>query len=184
MPVSEQTYRAVVLEDPEALWELHDGRLREKPRMGAEHNDVIARLAVALGNQLDWRVHRLRINSTHVRRAAHSYYIPDLVVVPTSLFRAQTGQPGQLEVYAEALPLVIEVWSPTTGGYDVDEKLPAYQRRGDLEIWRLHPYERTLTAWRRQPDGAYTVEVYRGGRVRSSALPGVAIDLDALFDFA
>ena len=86
-----------------------------------------------------------------------------------------------LEVYQVPLPLVIEVWSRSTGTYDVDDKLPEYQRRGDLEIWRLQPYERALTAWRRQPDGSYTETVYSGGSVRPGALPGVAIDLDALF---
>jgi len=24
-----------------------------------------------------------------------------------------------------------------------------------LEIWRIHPDERTLTSWQRQPDGSY-----------------------------
>jgi Uma2 family endonuclease len=55
----------------------------------------------------------------------------------------------ELEIYDEPLPLVAEVWSPSTGGYDVLAKLPEYRRRGDTEIWLLHPYERTLTAWRR-----------------------------------
>ncbi|MEP6871059.1 MAG: hypothetical protein ABI939_04320 [Anaerolineaceae bacterium] len=32
------------------------------------------------------------------------------------------------------LPFVAEVWLPSTGEYDVDEKFPQYQRRGDLEI--------------------------------------------------
>ncbi len=35
------------------------------------------------------------------------------------------------------------------GRVDVESKLPDYRRRGDLEVWRIHPYERTLTAWRR-----------------------------------
>ena len=60
-----------------------------------------------------------------------------------------------LEVYDQPLPLVVEVWSRSTGDYDVEEKLAVYQQRGDLEIWRIHPYERTLTAWRRLPDGSY-----------------------------
>ena len=90
-------------------------------------------------------------------------------------------RPGSLDAYADPLPLVIEIWSPSTGGYDINEKLPDYQRRGDLEIWRVHPYERTLTAWRRRPDGIYTESVYRGGIVHPESLPGVAIDLDALF---
>jgi Uma2 family endonuclease len=184
MPVSEQTYRAVVLEDSDAQWELYDGRLREKPPMSAEHNDVIARLALVLGNQLDWRQYRVRINSAHVRRSERSYFVPDLFVVPTERFHEQIGQPGHLEVYEAPLPLVIEVWSPTTGSYDVDAKIPEYQARGDREIWRLQPYERTLTAWRRQPEEAYTVEIYRGGTVRSAALPQVTVDLDTLCDFS
>jgi Uma2 family endonuclease len=79
------------------------------------------------------------------------------------------------------LPLVVEVWSPSTGGYDIDAKIPEYRRRGDLEIWRLHPFEKTLTAWGRQPDGSYTKRVFQGGTVQPVGLPNVTIDLDALF---
>ena len=85
-------------------------------------------------------------------------------------------------IFSDPLPLVVEVWSPSTGDYDVDAKLPVYQQRGDLEIWRIHPYERTLTAWRRQPDGSYQETIHREGMVKPAALPGVAIDLGALFD--
>ena len=60
-------------------------------------------------------------------------------------------------------------------------KLREYQRRGDLEIWRIHPYEHTLTAWRRQPDGSYAESLHTSGTVSPNALPGVTIDLDALF---
>ena len=88
-----------------------------------------------------------------------------------------------LEKYPEPLPLVVEVWSPSTGDYDVDEKLPEYQRRGDLEIWRLHPYERTLTRWIRQENGGYVTTVVTGGGVPLSAIPGASIDLDRLFGF-
>jgi Uma2 family endonuclease len=84
-------------------------------------------------------------------------------------------------VYTEPLPLVVEVWSPSTGRYDVDRNVPEYQRRGDLEIWRIHPLERTLTAWRRQPDGSYAETVYRSGTVEPVALSAVVIDLEALF---
>jgi Uma2 family endonuclease len=86
-----------------------------------------------------------------------------------------------LETYAAPLPLVVEVWSPSTGEYDLETKLREYQLRSDLEIWRLHPYERTLTAWRRQPDGSYSESRHEAGTVQPIALPGVTIDLDALF---
>ena len=80
--------------------------------------------------------------------------------------------------YAEPLPLVVEVWSLTIDGYEVAAKLPLYRQRGDLEIWFLQPYERTLTVWRRQPDGSYSEERYTGGIVAVASLPGVEIDLD------
>jgi len=84
-------------------------------------------------------------------------------------------------VYTEPLPLVIEVWSPSTGGFDLATKLPEYQARGDKEIWRLHPLQRIITAWRRQADGSYTEEVYTSGTIQPEALAGVTIDLDALW---
>ena len=56
------------------------------------------------------------------------------------------------------------------------------QRRGDIEIWLIHPYERTLTAWRRRPDGGYDQTTVTEGIIRPVALPGVAIDFAALFE--
>ena len=89
--------------------------------------------------------------------------------------------PQRLEVYDEPMPLVVEVWSPSTGDYDVEEKLREYQRRGDLEIWRIHPYKRTLTAWVRQPNGSYSETLYRSGTIRPTNLTGVEFDLAGLF---
>jgi Uma2 family endonuclease len=180
MPVSEQTFRQIALEEPN-VWELHCGVLRRKPGMTAAHNDVTIQLVLQLGPQLDAREFRVRSNAGHVRRSAQNYYIPDVFVVPMELVRQLLPQQEVLEAYEDPLPLVVEVWSRSTGDFDVEEKLPEYQRRGDLEIWRIHPYERTLTAWRRQPDGSYTETVYTGGIVHPVALPGVAIEFDALF---
>lgn len=110
--------------------------------------------------------------------------IPDLCVSPVALtLRLNAERPHALEVYDEPMPLVGEIWSPSTGDYDVEEKLVEYQRRGDREIWRIHPIDRTLTAWRRQPDGRYTETIYREGTVEPAFLPGVAIDLTALFEW-
>jgi len=181
--ISEQTYQLIALEDTDRQWELHDGQLREKPQMSAEHNDMMVRLGLALGPQLDWRVYRLRINSSHVKRSERNYYIPDVCVIPADRYREQLGRLRHLEVYDVPLPFVAEIWSPSTGDYDIDDKLPGYQARGDGVIWRFHPYERTLIAWQRQPDGTYTSEVIRGGLVRIESLPNVTIDLDMIFDF-
>lgn len=180
MPVSEETFQQLALEDPNQ-WELHCGSLRRKPAMTVEHNDLGRLLFLRLAQQLDERQFTVSFNAGHVRRSAENYYIPDVFVMPMEHLRPQRGT-RRLEVYVDPLPLVVEVWSPSTGDFDVDSKLPEYQRRGDVEIWRLHPYEHTLTVWRRQPDGSYTENLVRNGTVQPVALPNVTIDLDALFE--
>ena len=150
--------------------------------MTSEHNDVVVYLGVELGRQLDRREYRLRINSGHIQRSEKSYFIPEIYVFPTSAFRQRLGHPERLEMYHESLFLVAEFWSRSTGNYDIDTKIPEYQARGDLEIWRVHPYQRTVIMWRRQPNGQYDETVETGGTVQLHALPHVAVDLDALFE--
>jgi Uma2 family endonuclease len=182
MPISEETYERVALEDPEGFWELHCGKLRQKPDMAADHNEIMSDLHGWLFQQLDREQFRVRSNAGRVRRSAQNYYIPDVSVIPADRMRAQLGT-RRLEFCNEPLPLplVVEIWSPSTGDYDVDEKLPEYKRRGDLEIWRIHPFERTLISWVRQPDGSYAERTLTGGVIHPAALPGVSIDLDRLF---
>jgi Uma2 family endonuclease len=180
--ISEQEYRELALNDPDRTWELWDGVLVEKPPMSIPHTDVASYLGFLLQNQLDRGAYRVHINGSRAHSTSRTYYIPDVVVIPAALVLPHMSDPRALDAFAEPLPLVVEVWSRTTGDYDVAAKLPAYRERGDREIWFIHPYERTLTAWRLQPDGTYTETVYRGGIVPVASLPGVAIDLDALLD--
>jgi Uma2 family endonuclease len=177
---SEQAFRELALNDPDSNWELWDGVPVEKPAMSFRHNKVAFYLGLALANQLDWNVYVVNVNGDRARVSSRAYFIPDVVVIPVAY--QQPLDPRSLGAYADPLPLVVEIWSPTTGGYDIEAKLPAYQQRGDLEIWFIHPYERTLIAWRRQPDASYTHDVYEGGEVPAASLSGVSIDLDTLLD--
>ncbi|HYI16191.1 MAG TPA: Uma2 family endonuclease [Thermomicrobiales bacterium] len=179
--INEDIYQHTVLADPDRKWELHDGRLREKPGMTWEHNRTVMLLGHLLLLQLDLR-HFHVFSEGRVRQSTGNIYIPDIAVIPTAFGQEFENRPGVLAIFTDPLPLVIEVWSSSTGGYDVRAKLPEYQRRGDPEIWLIHPYERTLTAWRRQADGSYGERLYREEIVHETALPGVAIDLGALFD--
>jgi Uma2 family endonuclease len=169
------------LKQPDRKWELVDGRLREKPGMTLGHNWTEMKLGYQLMAQLDWSEFQVRVDAGRVRRPGATFYIPDVFVLPVAATEPFRDRVDLLEIYDQPLPLVVEVWSPSTAEYDVTEKLADYRRRGDEEIWFLHPFERTLTAWRRKPDGTYEETVFRGGTVRPAALPGVAIDLDALF---
>ena len=183
MPITFETYQRVALEDPEGKWELVCGRLREKPPMTTEHEDVSRSLAWELSTKISRREFLVGQGSPKLQIPGGNYRIPDVCVVPQELVRRRRReQPATFEVYPDPMPLVVEVWSPSTGIQDIGAKLKEYQRRGDREIWLLHPYERTLTASRRQPDGRYSEDVLRGGTVHPVALPSVAIDLDALFE--
>lgn len=182
MPVSAETYEQLALEDGDVKWELVCGRLREKPGMTAQHYSVMRTLARGLVLQLGTEF-QVAQESGRLRISTGTYYVPDVCVIPTEYVQqARRERARRLEIYDEAIPLVVEVWSPSTGTYDVDAKLKEYQLRGDLEIWRIHPYDQTLTAWGRQPDGSYAETHYTGGTVQPATLPGVAIDLPALFE--
>lgn len=183
MSVSTKTYEQLALEEPSEKWELFHGRLRKKPPMTMEHYDMAFELAYAIRSQLDHREYHVRCDQSRVA-AGNSYVIPDVFVVPAALASRFRGARDILESYPEPLPFVAEVWSPSTGEYDVSGKLAAYQERGDAEIWLLHPFDHSLDAWRRTSDGSYQAIRHIGGSVVLAALPGVTIDLDGLFERA
>jgi len=180
-PIPEADYQRLALNDPQGVLELHRGRLRERPGMSVEHGDVMELLLERLYRQLDRGDYRLRVQHACLRISSDTYYIPDVAVIAVAMSQRLRERPSSLDAYPGPLPLVVEIWSPSTGDYDVNEKLAHYQRRGDQEIWRVHPYERTLTAWRRQPGGTYAENLFREGWVQSASLSGVTIDLAALF---
>src|SRR5690349_4135723 len=98
MPISAATYEQVALEDPEGCWELHCGKLRQKPGRSADHNELMSDLHGLLFQQLDRDVFRVRSNAGRVRRSAQNYYIADVSVIPADRMRAQLGT-RRLEVY-------------------------------------------------------------------------------------
>ena len=181
MGVSIETFRKVALEDDEGVWEYHCGRLVRKPPMTMEHNYQAAELARQLNMQLDPDAFRVSQNAGHLETGGH-YMVPDVSVIPAA-YQDRLAGSHVLEEYADPLPFVAEVWSRSTGDYDVEVKLPDYRLRGDLEIWRVHPYEKTVIAWRRQADGSYTESRYESGTVAIGSLQGVTIDLAQLFRY-
>lgn len=179
MQTTERTYEEIALANPGRRLEMYEGRVREKPQLSIGHNRMEAKLFLQLATQRRNTAFEVRMSQAPVRRSARNYYLPDVYVVP----RHPRGVPLQaFEEFVDPLPYVAEIWSPSTGAYDIEEKLPGYRDRGDREIWRLHPFEPKVTAWRRRRDGTYEEVVFLSGIVELHALPGVFIDLDDLFD--
>jgi Uma2 family endonuclease len=180
--VSEGAYRELALMDENRRLELFRGRLREKPPVSVEHSYVAMNLVELLLKQLERDRYRVSLGQARLRVSSDTYYIPDVTVIPSALVQALRATPRVLDAYPEPMPLVVEVWSPSTGDYDFSAKLPDYQCRGDQEIWYIHPYQRTITAWRRQREGTYIASTYRSGTVRAESLSDFAFDVEALFE--
>jgi Uma2 family endonuclease len=162
--------------------ELRDGLLVEKPVVSVAHVRLIDRLARQLHLATDPDAFVVSTGGSRLRIGAGSFAVPDLVVLAAaSEARLFADDPLALAAYDDPAALVVEVWSPSTGGYDLEAKIPGYMARGDAEIWRLHPLERTVVRWVRQPDGRYEEVRASAGRIELAALPGVAVDLAALF---
>ena len=178
--ITDPEFLALAWEDPDAHWELFDGEPRPKPVMSAKHNTAMLELAHMIRSQLDPGRFRFRANAGYVRWNERNSFIPDVFVVPFGQFEEQLNR-DELERYAEPLPFVVEVWSPSTGEYDRGVKFAAYKARGDAEIWFVHPIARYVQRWVRQEDGAYLESVHERGTVDITSLPGVTVDLDALF---
>ncbi len=182
MVVRAQTIEELMLTEAGRFLEVHRGLLREKPTEMSEGHNIAAELVTRqLVLQLDPARFAVRSNAGRVRRGDETWYIPDVYVAVRAAPPSLRVASQRFEIFDEPLPLVVEIWSPSTGGYDVAAKLPEYMLRGDREIWFIHPGDLTLTAWRRRDDGSYADSVHRGGRIELAAVPGVVIDLDALF---
>lgn len=110
-------------------------------------------------------------------RQPDSVVAPDYAFLTTAQFaeaRAQTG-------YSELIPsLVIEIKSPTDRESEIARKLRIYQQAGVAEVWWLRPEERTLTVHRpaREPEIVRAPAIF----TTSEVLPGLSIDLAALYD--
>ena len=180
MPVTEATYRQLAAEDfPEVQWELACGHLREKPGMTMRHNRLNVVICHQLHTQLDPARFLASYNSARLRLPSGDHYIPDVVVFPVTAMEGRWDETA-VETYFDPVPLVIEVWSPSTGSYDAREKILGYQQRGDAEIWLIDLRRLEVHASVRQADGSYAETVYKRGVVHVSSLD-IVIDMDAAF---
>lgn len=171
------TYERLAAHDEYERTELWDGVPVEKPTMSHGHGDVMVALVIAIDPQLDFGQARLRVNHAKLAVPGGTYYIPDVAILPAAAF----GEPTDADLNHAPAMLVAENWSPSTGAYDVNVKLPGYMARGDAEIWRVHPLERIVTRWVRMPDGRYQETTIADGRIELAALPGVGVDVASVF---
>jgi Uma2 family endonuclease len=78
--------------------------------------------------------------------------------------------------------LVVEVLSPATRRYDLNEKRLGYAAHGAVELWIVDPTRREVRVYLLQQDPDRPVQVLKGeGILRTGLLPGFELALGRLF---
>jgi len=162
--------------------ELIDGvaYVREPPAPTPPHQWIVGELHRQVANALEDKPCRAYVAPFDVRlpRCNEEDDLIDTVVQPDVLIvsdfhkvdaRGMRGAPDW----------VAEVLSPSTARHDQAVKLPVYERAGVLEVWIIHPIERTLTIYQLAAGryGRPTILELKG-QTLLTAVPGVTVDWD------
>lgn len=140
--------------------------------------------------------HQRASSRVHVRFAQHalngdlgeSFYAPidvvfapKVVAVPDVVFvardRARIIGPKAIE---GSPTLIVEILSPSTRRRDLGAKKALYERFGVPEYWTVDLKRRVVTVCLLD-DGRYRCVDHGDGVVRAAAVPGLDVDLEALF---
>lgn len=79
--------------------------------------------------------------------------------------------------------LVVEVLSPKTAGNDRGIKFEDYRAHGVQEYWLIDPLACSVEQYRLDTDNPYELILKSGnGSIRSEAIPGFQIRIEAVFD--
>ncbi len=123
-------------------YELIDGELYVSPAPSTRHQRVVTRLTVRVGNHVE----RLQLGEVFVA-PLDVKFSPTDTVEPDLIFISNERLAILGDKYVTAAPdLVIEVFSPTTAGYDRGEKRDLYARYDVPNLWFFDPRLRTASA--------------------------------------
>jgi Uma2 family endonuclease len=156
--------------------------VKEPPAPSPRHQALVGALYLQIGPALEGKRWRAYIAPLDVRlpNGGEVDDLIDTVVQPDVLV---VRDPGKIDERGMRGPpdWIAEVLSPTTARHDQVVKIPVYERAGVLEVWLVHPIERTLTVYRLENGRYESPNVLElKGRTAIGALPGVSIDLDRL----
>ncbi|MBI1788847.1 MAG: Uma2 family endonuclease [Acidobacteria bacterium] len=167
---------------PEGFWEVVDGRAILLPAPEYEHQEVAGALFLELSRALKalGRGHVVCTVNVFapVRPRVHAEIqnrIPDLVV---SLHRPK----GNFEI-GQPPELVVEILSTPRGNVERSEKLDDYARARVPEYWIVDPFHRAVEVYLLN-NGDYVLSATVAGALRSAAIPGLEIDLGAVWQTA
>ncbi len=134
-----------------------DGWIRAMTGAALRHNMISVNTLIACGNQLKGKTCRPYNSDTKVRidRAGMKrFYYPDVQVVCKSN--------DQLSVFQDQPVLIIEVLSPSTRRYDLDEKMAAYLTIPSLECYIALEQHQPIAIVMRRSSGGFLRKTTEG----------------------
>ena len=159
-------------------YEIIDGELIVTPASVPKHQRMSSRLQRWFGNFVtECELGEIISAPCDVKLAEHDIVQPDLLVIARERLHIIGDK------YIDGAPdLVVEILSPTTRRSDRTRKAELYAKAGVREYWLADPDARALTVFRLVlVDSRYEPIEPEGRVVRSTVLPGFAVDADALF---
>lgn len=155
--------------------ELIDGEIIDLNAIGSPHAAVTNRLARLLNRTVADATALVSVQSP-LRLDTFNEPEPDLMLLRPRADEYRASHPSAADVL-----LLIEV-SDSSLAYDRGTKLALYARFGVPEVWIVDLAGAAVEVYRQSKDGAYSSRERRtSGMLAPSLVPGVAIDVAALF---
>ena len=152
----EEFFRWIV--GQEARYELVEGEVVMMAGAGRRHDAIVVNLTTMIHSQTRGGPCQTFTGDTYIATSASTRRMPDLGV--------DRGSPTDESLTADKPSLVVEVLSPTTGGFDVTVKLAEYQTLPSLDyilfVDTESPNVHLYRLYRRGGDGAWRDVVLKG----------------------
>jgi Uma2 family endonuclease len=158
-------------------YELYDGELRVVPSPMLLHQRIVGRLHLLLSAYVQSAGGEVFMAPLDVVLTEYDVVEPDLIVFGPE--KARRLEP--LEHVYFPPDLAVEVLSPSTARIDRGPKSVLLAKHRVPEYWLVDPQERTLEVRIERAGGYPDPIVLAGGTYRSVSLPGLVIDVEALF---
>jgi Uma2 family endonuclease len=165
------------LPEVEGIEEVVNGEIQKMPPNKWNHARTVEQLAQLLRAQLDPEKTDVvtTVFGLVIRQQPLTTRVPDLAVF-------QKSRIVELDGYIHSAPeLIVEVLSPANTRPERESKLKDYESLGVPEVWVVSPEARTCEVLLLKDGRLQTTAVSREGQLRPSHLPGVAIDITAIW---
>jgi Uma2 family endonuclease len=139
----------------EGRYELVEGEVVMMAGAGRRHDAIVVNLIAAVRPQTGGGPGQTFTGDTYVATTGSNRRMPDMGI--------DCGKPDDNSLMADKPSLVVEVLSPTTGGFDVTIKLAEYQGVPSLDyILFVDTENPTIHLYRRGNGGLWQDEVLKG----------------------